>query len=190
MPNFTHCLFMINMWGISSVHPLAQQIKNAVSHAFFSHHCSAPDAPDVWVWINGDSTGLLVWKVLFFPLFFIINWACPRHLSPPWWLLFSLPYPHSPAVFLASAAHDSQTEPRSDQGLQGHFLEPRRKCAALGNHLARFFCRTCQSIPFCSPQRRPDCGQCHCREQRWAISIFKCHHPSQLDRYVLRGGKG
>lgn len=46
--------------------PSSCRVKNAVSHTFFSHHSSAPDAPDVWVWINGDSTGLLVWKVLYF----------------------------------------------------------------------------------------------------------------------------
>lgn len=42
-------------------------MKNAVSHACFSHQSSAPDAPDVWVWMNGDDTGLLVWKVRFHP---------------------------------------------------------------------------------------------------------------------------
>lgn len=52
-------------------------MKNVVSHAYCSHHSSAPDAPDVWVWINGDNTGLLVWKVRFHFFFFFISWACP-----------------------------------------------------------------------------------------------------------------
>lgn len=70
--SFTHWSFKIHLWRISySV--FLQQRKNAVSYAYFYHHSSAPDAPDVWVWINGDNTGLLVWKVLFFVCLFFIH---------------------------------------------------------------------------------------------------------------------
>lgn len=32
----------------------------------FSCLLSVPDAPDVWVWVNRDNTGQVIWKVIFF----------------------------------------------------------------------------------------------------------------------------
>lgn len=43
---------------------------------------SVPDAPDVWMWRNGDNTGQVIWKVILF--FFQSSWS----LTPPF--LFSL----------------------------------------------------------------------------------------------------
>lgn len=35
-------------------------------------HLSVPDAPDVWVWMNRDNTGQVVWKVIFSCYIFLI----------------------------------------------------------------------------------------------------------------------
>lgn len=34
--------------------------------SLFSRLFSVPDAPDVWVWINRDNTGQVIWKVIIF----------------------------------------------------------------------------------------------------------------------------
>lgn len=96
-------------------------MKNAVSHACFSHHSSVPDAPDVWVWINGDNTGQLVWKVFFF---FIISCTClcavftwillshTRYLSLSWLSHLSL-HAHSLTPLLSSSLFQPMTHRQS-----------------------------------------------------------------------------
>lgn len=57
---------------VKGLHVVDESVKFWQALCVYVHLCplSVPDAPDVWVRMNRDNTGQVVWKVNFFRYYF------------------------------------------------------------------------------------------------------------------------